>query len=910
MREIFAYESVSLLADISILRGCDQLPSQSNLSIAWTIKRNNLDVKLSGISSTQSIFFNIAPYQLTALNTYYVYASVTDLLTLISSFSYIKLVVRKGSIRSIISGGAFTTLTTGNFMLLDASASFDENSNQVSSLRYNWRCLQILPVFSASCNTITYSIPNTPVIKVVAKVAVSSTVIFTATVSSSNDDYFSSSSVTIQTVMGTDWAADAIITSEQQPVVLNPGDKLKLFAAVTVTVYGKHAPNASAWWTLEGSTNSSHLNELSLTPLVVSGSDFTPQVSPSNFTFPANIALRENALFGPAILTFTLQTQRSKTSVVVYINSNPRPGFFNVRPDRGVELSTLFSFSATFWQDNDLPLGFAFGYLTLSGYYMDMQSRSESAFVESVVPCISHQQPIQSIYVKVFDSMDANTTAFAQIHVAPQPNLTAVHLSYLLDKNVLSGGYSIAQQQWIGAIGSALNTVDCSLVKNCFHKYGRHDCLRTSGQCGPCFNSSFIGPPGDGNTVCRLLASTSIPKNRKLISLPSGSCISTIDCISPYESCISGHCTIPDQSCGVGGCSNQGICEYVNKFSLTVVSSCKIDDVYCSAICSCFAGYFGDRCQFNATVWSQRIHLRTKLLEYFIAQIPNRQVNANTLSYLLASTVQLSGVYSEMDIYATNAVLYALSTVLHLADSLHTPYSGLNGFIGVVNSLIKICENSTVASRKRATYFVGKATSTMMSEYCINLSLEVDKLVQGYFALVANDLVVGERNEVACLESDIRTSIKAVALSAHKKRITSTLKIPETYAEQLKGKQPSSYSFKNVPYFGQGDAVYLAAVSQSISSIKNNQPASSNKQYYVSNTLKMFVFNQSRQLTSSLLWNDIQVTLQNNQQLHYADPYETVTSTQCYDRDYFHTNYSCLTKMNTSISEYCPGFCA
>jgi hypothetical protein len=153
----------------------------------------------------------------------------------------------------------------------------------------------------------------------------------------------------------------------------------------------------------------------------------------------------------------------------------------------------------------------------------------------------------------------------------------------------------------------------------------------------------------------------------------------------------------------------------------------------------------------------------------------------------------------------------------------------------------------------------------MMSEYCINLSLEVDKLVQGYFALVANDLVVGERNEVTCLESDIRTSIKAVALSAHKKRITSTLKIPETYAEQLKGKQPSSYSFKNVPYFGQGDAVYLAAVSQSISSIKKNQPASSNNQYYVSNTLKMFVFNQSRQLTSSLLWNDIHVTLRNNQ---------------------------------------------
>lgn len=913
VREIFAYDSISLSADMYMLRGCNQLPSRSNISISWSVKRNNVDMKLSGNSSIQSSIFNIAPYQLMPLNTYYVYATATDLATTKSTFTYVKLVVKKGSIRAIITGSSFTTLTVGNSLILDASSSFDENSNQLSLLKYSWRCSQILPDFSSACKTISNSFPNASAITIVAKTAVSSTIVFTVTVSNSNNEYYSSSSVTIQTVIVSDWTADAVITSERQPVVLNPGDKLKLIAAVTVTVYGQRLPDTTAWWTMEGNTNNSSLSELSLTPLIVSGSSFSPGAVPAKFTFPANIALRENSLFGPAVLTFTLQTLRSKSSILVYVNSNPRPGFFIVQPDRGVELLTSFSFSATFWQDNDLPLSFSFGFLTVFDEFIEMQPRSELAYLESIVPCVSHQQPLQLLYAKVFDSMDANTTTLTQINVFPQSKLTVADLRNLLDKNILlSEGYSITQQQWIGAIGSALNTVDCSLVSNCFRRYGRQDCLRTSGQCGPCFNSSYRGPPGDGNTFCHPLSSPSITKSRKLSSLAPGNCVASRDCVAPYESCVFGHCTIADQTCGVGECSSKGACVYLNKYSLTSVSSCKVDDVYCSAVCSCYAGYFGDHCQFNSTVWTQRIDLRAKLLKYFIAQIPNRQWDANTLSYLISSTLQLSGkgVYSEMDVHATNALFYALSTILQLADSLHTSYSELSGFIGVVNSLVKMCANSTTHPN-RAVFILGPTNASLINVYCADLDLQVDELLQGYFAVVAKDIVIGERDEVSCLESDIRTSIKVVSLSAYTKRISNRIEFPETEAEQLSGKQPISYSFIDVPYYGKGVVVYLVGVSRSISSVSWNQQqysAVNARYYYVSNPLTISVFDQSRQPTSSLLWNTVLVTLQNNQKLHYVDPYETVTSTQCYDRDYFHTNYSCRTKTNSSISENCPGW--
>ena len=138
VREIFAYDSISLSADMYMLRGCNQLPSRSNISISWSVKRNNVDMKLSGNSSIHSSIFNIAPYQLMPLNTYYVYATATDLATTKSTFTYVKLVVKKGSIRAIITGSSFTTLTVGNSLILEAAkrSKIFRNAGCTCILRY------------------------------------------------------------------------------------------------------------------------------------------------------------------------------------------------------------------------------------------------------------------------------------------------------------------------------------------------------------------------------------------------------------------------------------------------------------------------------------------------------------------------------------------------------------------------------------------------------------------------------------------------------------------------------------------------------------------------------------------------------------------------------------------------------
>ncbi len=58
---------------------------------------------------------------------------------------------------------------------------------------------------------------------------------------------------------------------------------------------------------------------------------------------------------------FALYILHYSFSVNVLVNSAPRPGGFYVSPSEGVEFSTLFSFSASNWQDVNLPLTYSFG---------------------------------------------------------------------------------------------------------------------------------------------------------------------------------------------------------------------------------------------------------------------------------------------------------------------------------------------------------------------------------------------------------------------------------------------------------------------------------------------------------------------------------------------------------------------
>jgi hypothetical protein len=73
-----------------------------------------------------------------------------------------------------------------------------------------------------------------------------------------------------------------------------------------------------------------------------------------------DLLLRRNSLPAGQSLTFTLSCtdggSSAVASILIVTNAPPLPGSIAVSPISGVELSTIYSFSASSWSDPDLPV--------------------------------------------------------------------------------------------------------------------------------------------------------------------------------------------------------------------------------------------------------------------------------------------------------------------------------------------------------------------------------------------------------------------------------------------------------------------------------------------------------------------------------------------------------------------------
>jgi REJ domain len=116
--------------------------------------------------------------------------------------------------------------------------------------------------------------------------------------------------------------------------------------------------------------------------------------------------------------------------VNVVVNSPPVSGIFTVDPLSGTELLTTFNVAASLWYDLDLPLSYAFGFVSNSGSLV-ISSISETAYVDTIYAAGQDINGFNvTTVVRVYDSTLAYTTATASVTV--RKSSTALSPSSLL----------------------------------------------------------------------------------------------------------------------------------------------------------------------------------------------------------------------------------------------------------------------------------------------------------------------------------------------------------------------------------------------------------------------------------------------------------------------------------------------
>ena len=170
--------------------------------------------------------------------------------------------------------------------------------------------------------------------------------------------------------------------------------------------------------------------------------------------------------------------QTGTASITVTANSPPTPGVFEMSPESGQELKDLFTFIASLWNDDDLPITYQFGFRSqAAGRLMAIQIRSESTGATAVLPA---GNPIMNNQMEciatIFDSLDANATASQYVSVNEATLSTEIGLELM---TTLGAEQSTATPDIVLSAVSVtlgvLNKVNCTLAPNCSQLH-REEC--------------------------------------------------------------------------------------------------------------------------------------------------------------------------------------------------------------------------------------------------------------------------------------------------------------------------------------------------------------------------------------------------------------------------------------------------
>jgi hypothetical protein len=763
LRNIGVYESFSISAVAALSRCGEDSTKQSfyNFEYKWNIYQGTTILDLISTAKDPSKF--IVPAYSLQLNTGY-QVQVTASYQGSSSSVSTQINVVSGELTPIIQGGNDRVVRAGASLLLDGSKSSDQNKKDSSGLSaglsYSWSCLQISPTLQENCNNVFGSFPQLSTTESIILTASSSAVNYVAQITMTVLDVTTSRSanIIVKVTVLSPVSASIALQSTAALNIINPGQSLQITGLVQL-------PNISyfnASWS--SSTAGFDLSSVALTPL---NTAFIPK--PGAAVLPVYLKLFTSGLQGGLTYSFwlvcSLPSPGSSTtaSIVVKVNSAPRPGRFLVNPIEGMEFSDPFTFSCSQWQDENLPLQYRFAVLTPVGSRMSLVSLSEISYKTLQLPAGDKSNGYSvSCLADIVDSLGANSTGSASVVVKEQQQAATAQTAQLQNyfnqsANVFASDDVNAIKQATGMASYLINKVNCSLAPNC-GDLNRQSCSRTAQTCGPCLSENFIGVKGDSNEKCYKSASD-LPVTRSEVL----------------------------KSCGGSGrsCSGHGICQYKSLATNKIISSCFENDFSCVPVCLCDIGFTSSpSCDVSDEQAAIKMVYRENLLTGIQSLISAEDVSDGSISDWINNLSDATRITGEL---SSSSVLKAIEIADTITSTAQQSGSSSVSLLAILDSLDSICsaQISNNQGNRRRQLADGDSSSF----------LALQSSVEKYSYFIATSLIPGQE-PVTQLKSNIRLfmyAVKPAELPQDSSNCDSStlVMLPQSTAERILGIQPN-----------------------------------------------------------------------------------------------------------------------
>ena len=735
------------------LTGALPAVSRTGLSFQWAAYvAGTQDFSLVSYSK-QYYSYKLSPYALVAGKTYTFTLTVIDGSTGLSSARSVQVIVVPSAVVAVLSQGSKASVYQGGNITLSAATSYDMDkfgvTGSAAGLSFRWTCAQSLPVISTSCSFTRPSGSSAQSIVIVAasSLAVGTTSVLTVYVTSAGRT--STASITV-----------AVISNDRPLVGVTAFDIVgKVVPEHPLALSGVSLTTAGGYDSWTASDSSVVLSSLSLTP--------SQNVVVSSGLSTVLLVLPAYSLTPGSSLTFTLSC-RSKTtgfsssaSLSVVVNSPPQGGVFVVTPSNGLQLTDTFTFSASRWWDTDLPINYAFGFVSpSSGSLSVIQSLSQRIYTTTSLPAGQDMSDYTlACQMLVYDSYLSSTAATQTIQVNP----SVVSNAALAQEVSSQLSNPATATKVLGVVVALINNVKCSTAPNCT-ALNRLPCKAVTNTCGSCASSNMIGVFKDLNAPCLTLSQ----------AIAYGSSHRRRLTIAPSKTCLN--------NCGGSGV---GTCGFVSVNTFAAVTTCAITDPSCTAVCTCNSGFYGPSCALSLTDLQSQQSLRALLLGGFYNSTVSSDATADTVTAWTAQVVSLTRSYETLTSTAMKNAVELLQAIVTNAATLQLPSTNVVGVLGACDALAQaLLFNNPSAS----SHTVGPVVQQLMG------------LLQDY-----SSLVLGQMNAMQ-YDSALTSYQTFKSISAVKSVVTDSsggrsvaVSVPSTATESLANTPQATVVLTNVP---------------------------------------------------------------------------------------------------------------